>query len=422
LADPGILKHQPFLRNDALEDGHSLHPGEKLFTRFQHLFFDGENLDEQNTDCTFLQAYEPIEKANKFFKSGRVFCALWVEPAGPSSQDDVNNNITKINYDQRAFAKPSRFISIRNQKGFCVALRINTFGGRGGSKFTHRPPHLFFVHSVDEAEDISWLGTNVIAVKVEDPDITFTVGKSVVLASKPYSVEHFLSIRNIGYVVKSSLGKLESALLESLGKPSSQSSTATTKKAATWPNPDPKRPKQSGQLEGNLSLQSSRDYTTSQIPMLSGDNLASHGRTSQEVVAHRENVEKESYSCDYRCPKQGQSFYRIEHLRDHLRDYHLEDIPRNRKFGDESKRIDWYNSREVHKDWWRCKACLEKVHSSQYGWRCPTCRLPCEQDRVNHRMQQYPGYCDEVSFPIVSADSRTSCGESRSGSAAGPSS
>lgn len=334
-----------------------------------------------------------------------MFGAVWVEPAGPSSHEDANNNVTKINYDQQAFAKPSRFISIRNHNGFCVALRINTFGGKGEAKFAHRPAHLFFVHSADEEEDISWLGTNAIPVKVEDPEINFTVGKSVVLASKPYSVEHFLSIRNIGFVVKPSLAKLELALLDSLSNTSSQPSTATTKKVSISPSPEPKRPKQSGDIAESSSLRSPRDSTRTEFPMPTDDNLSSHVRDREELLVHEESDAPENYSCDYNCPKQGQAFNRIEHLRDHVRDFHLEDIPRNRKIGKESKRIQWYNTRVVDKDWWRCKACMRRVQNSMRGWQCPNCRQPCEQDRVDHRVQQYPGCYDGEGFPVASASS-----------------
>jgi len=348
-----------------------------------------------------LQDYAPVEKANKFFKPGRVFGAVWVEPAGPSSQDDANSNITNINHDQRVFAKACRFISVRNHNGFCVALRINTFGGRGQSKFHKRPAHLFFVHSADETQDIaSALGPNALPVKVEDPDITFAAGKSVVLASKPYSIEHFLPVRNLGYVVKTSLGKLESALLESLGKPSSlQSSIATTKNAAIWPTPESKPTTQLEDFAESSSSQSRRDTTATQQPMPTSRSLSSHEEVSKQVEAYKDTGVPEGYYCDYNCPKQGQPFKRVEHLRDHYRDFHLEDIPRNRKFGNESKRIDWYNTRLINVDWWRCKPCMEKAYNSSYGWKCPSCGNHCEHDRVNHRVQHYPGHYDADGFP-----------------------
>lgn len=260
---------------------------------------------------------------------------------------------------------------MRNQKGFCVALRIHTFGGRGEEKYSTRPAHLFHVRSADDGVDLSHLEPNVVSIKVEDFNVTFAAGKSVVLASKPYSIEHFLPVRNIGHLERPSLAMLESALLDSFIKEPMQSKSSTKSSRATIKHA----------RGGNKS-----DASESSEQMRSG----------QADLAVGDEPGQGSYFCDCDpCPRRGLSFHKIDHLRDHLRDSHLEDIPRNRKFGNESKRAAWFASREVDKDWWRCKGCLWRVNNLEHGWLCPKCSQPCEPERIENRIQRYPRYYDE---------------------------
>lgn len=377
--------------------------------------------NSSNTDSHTLLAYHRVERPHKFFRPGRCFSTVWIEAAGPSLRDDVEH-VTKVELDQYAYTKPSRFVSVRNQKGFCVALRIHTFGGRGEEKYHHRPEHLFYTHSADDEADTVQLGSNVVSIKVEDPDITFTAGRSVILASKPYSVEHFLRVRNIGYVLKPSLAMLESALIESILKDSVQSklsfksSAATTKKAICCAELDSKERQQLEQPSNDFSLQDSRDKTESQTPGAVDNDPLEYRPSDSTALLHGDKVDEEGHFCDCDpCPRKGQSFHRIEHLRDHLRDYHLEDIPRNRKFGKESKQVEWFTSRKLDKGWWRCKGCLGRVSNSEHRWFCPRCRHPCEQERIENRMQRYPGYYDEALVPPTSVDFGTGLAEREMG-------
>ncbi|PMD66980.1 uncharacterized protein K444DRAFT_3208 [Hyaloscypha bicolor E] len=382
-------------------------------------------MSSSNTNSTFLPAYQRVQRPHKFFKPGRCFSTVWIEARGPSMQVG-DKHVTKVDYDQYAYAKPSRFISVRNQKGFCVALRIHTFGGRGEEKYHARPAHLFHVRSADVGADVSQLEPNVISIKVEDLDVTFAAEKSIVLASKPYSIEHFLPVRNIGYVEKPSLAMLESALIESFikdprqRKPSLKSSATTTKKALACTKLVANEPPGPGQLADDSSPQSSGDNTEDQTPTVAANEPSEHPRSSQTVPVEGGNLGQESYICDWAsCPRKSQSFYKIDHLRDHLRDYHLEDIPRNRRFGNESKRVAWLTSRQVDEEWWRCKGCLERVVNSENGWTCTKCRQPCERERVENRTQRYPCCYDEGGFPLTSRGSGIGVVGSESGSFTG---
>jgi hypothetical protein len=380
------------------------------------------NTNISNTNLIILLAYQQVVRPHKFFRPGRCFSAIWIEASGPPSLRDDVKHVTKVDFDQYAYTKPSRFISIRNKEGFCIALRIHTFGGRGEEKYHDRPKYLFFAHCGDDGADILQLESNVVSIKIEEPSITFTAGKSVILASKPYSVEHFLPVRNIGYVLKPSLAMLESAFIESILKDSMQSKlsfkplTATTKKAIGCAEPGSQERQRLGQPANDFSLQDPRDKNESQILGAVDNNLFGHKRSDSTALLHGVKVDEEDHFCDWDpCPRKGQSFHRIEHLRDHLRDYHLEDIPRNRKFGKESKQVEWFTSRKLDKDWWRCKGCLGRVFNSEHRWFCPRCRHTCEQERIENRMQRYPGYYDEALVPHTSLDSGTSLAERQMG-------
>ncbi|KAJ4022607.1 hypothetical protein NW752_000187 [Fusarium irregulare] len=71
------------------------------------------------------------------------------------------------------------------------------------------------------------------------------------------------------------------------------------------------------------------------------------------------------YPCDYHdCFREGEPFRRRDHLRDHLRQYHGEDIKRS---GASSA------MRSSKITWWRCTRCLARVSVSQHGFKCPRC-------------------------------------------------
>ena len=107
---------------------------------------------------------------------------------------------------------------------------------------------------------------------------------------------------------------------------------------------------------------------------------------SEEVI--------DRYECDYpNCERYSQPFRRKDHFRDHLRDYHKEDIaiaPRRltpTASDSEQKRL--HEEREAWEAerirWWRCARCLTRVEVFIDGYECRTCNLPLETDRQDRR-------------------------------------
>jgi hypothetical protein len=124
-----------------------------------------------------------------------------------------------------------------------------------------------------------------------------------------------------------------------------------------------------------------------------------------DLERHYKNVhadEKDSFPCDYhKCPRSQEehSFSRKDHYRDHLRDYHKEDIGCAK--GEKSSRDDkskwqkaqraWLAERNINCKYWRCARCLVKNYVERQGWECSSCKSPCEDDRIRARERLGPG-------------------------------
>lgn len=125
--------------------------------------------------------------------------------------------------------------------------------------------------------------------------------------------------------------------------------------------------------------------------LVSGCKQKGFGR-SADLDRHYKNVHleeehKKKFSCDYRkCHRRETPFFRQDHFRDHLREFHKEDLPRRGSKGD----AEWWKTRSplaMFSGWWRCNRCLTtRVQYATHGFECPTCGSNCEPDRQKHRV------------------------------------
>lgn len=124
-------------------------------------------------------------------------------------------------------------------------------------------------------------------------------------------------------------------------------------------------------------------------------------RRSADLERHVQQVhnpgQSASYYCDYRRCNRSESspennpFGRKDHYRDHLRDYHNEDLPKRegnsgrRRSSNSRMSVSAGNStatsRNIHPNWWRCTRCLVRNFVQQTGWTCRSCNSPCESER-----------------------------------------
>jgi len=103
-------------------------------------------------------------------------------------------------------------------------------------------------------------------------------------------------------------------------------------------------------------------------------------------MVHLADEEKKKFLCDYkRCPRHELPFFRQDHFRDHLRDFHKEDLLRRGNKADEK----WWKSRAasaISNNWWRCNRCLvTRVNLKTDGYVCPKCSMHCETERQRYR-------------------------------------
>lgn len=101
-----------------------------------------------------------------------------------------------------------------------------------------------------------------------------------------------------------------------------------------------------------------------------------------------------TYHCDYaKCVRNQEPFTRKDHFRDHLRDYHKEDLGHAKvgktggKNTDEwkKKQEQWQQERCVNWRIWRCAKCLRKNYIKEHGWTCKSCQTSCEGERREAR-------------------------------------
>lgn len=123
---------------------------------------------------------------------------------------------------------------------------------------------------------------------------------------------------------------------------------------------------------------------------------------------HASDEYKDCYKCDYpKCGRSADPFTRKDHYRDHLRDYHKEDLGRAKvqkpkgskgsKGTKDKKKLppderphnqeQWERERVIYPTWWRCTRCLSRMYVEQSGWECPSCKVPCDSDRKERRQK-----------------------------------
>jgi hypothetical protein len=120
---------------------------------------------------------------------------------------------------------------------------------------------------------------------------------------------------------------------------------------------------------------------------------------SADLDRHYRNVhasedQREHFECDYpKCDRARDPFTRKDHYRDHLRDYHKEDLGQakgakreNPKKWEQAQKA-WLAERNIKPYWWRCAKCLSRVQVREEGWECRKCNMACESERKASRDQ-----------------------------------
>ncbi|WAO84688.1 Hypothetical protein NCS54_00191000 [Fusarium falciforme] len=134
-------------------------------------------------------------------------------------------------------------------------------------------------------------------------------------------------------------------------------------------------PSQNTSLSDNSSFHCLHAGCTSR-PFRRAADLQRHYKHTHQPESNEANY------CDYpRCTRSREPFRRRDHFRDHLREYHREDIQKRGEVVNE----EWLDDRHSVSSWWRCARCLIRVYVSQNNFECPQCKGSCEPKRKERR-------------------------------------
>ncbi|KAN0104752.1 hypothetical protein V8E51_010497 [Hyaloscypha variabilis] len=162
----------------------------------------------------FFAGYQIIGSPSRFFKKGRVFKALWIEPAG-----DVANTedafVVPSAYGENAFVKIRHFVVIREKQSCCLCLMLNTYHGQGATKDGIKAENYAAVYPLGGRAELSRnenLTKEPFPIKVEE------AGESIDPASRidfgrVYTVEHNIKVLKVGRIPNEWLSQLEGYLV-----------------------------------------------------------------------------------------------------------------------------------------------------------------------------------------------------------------
>ncbi|KAL6864078.1 hypothetical protein J3F83DRAFT_187692 [Trichoderma novae-zelandiae] len=163
--------------------------------------------------------------------------------------------------------------------------------------------------------------------------------------------------------------------------------SASTPASSAYSSPDATGQEEASPTESPTFASSGRDYPVCCLhpgcdakPFKRRADLDRHYKHK-----HAPSSKKDSYHCDYtRCGRRRDPFHRRDHFRDHLRDFHKEDIE---KRGVAAKE-DWFEGRNASHTWWRCTKCLKRIYISRQGYECPTCKTSLQAKRKEIRRRE----------------------------------
>jgi RecJ-like exonuclease len=128
---------------------------------------------------------------------------------------------------------------------------------------------------------------------------------------------------------------------------------------------------------------------------------------------HAKLEQKDRFPCDYpKCVRSEKGaqvpFTRKDHYRDHLRDFHKEDLgavkcekkkPKSREEWEAEQR-QWLGERVIYPHYWRCTKCLDRIIVVENGWECSRCKATCEIERSDARKRLEESTAWPVAAPI----------------------
>jgi hypothetical protein len=318
----------------------------------------------------FYLEYSTVTDPQTYFTRGRVFKTPWSMPAGPRTSP-LDPHVTPSAFGQQAYTEMTRFVVWLAKPTHCLALAIHTYGGLGTNKFTLRPGDRSPVFDATKKWDKAQILRREIPIWVEDKRVSINYPHALVDFSQIFTVHFYAPILKIGYVpgwawpavegcVRHSLNMISESDLSKILSDVAIDSQRTTGSEVAGESQGEHQHYQAGQASEYDEIQEWEPQTTYSPPT--------------------------QWACDWLgCPRSLNHFSRIDHYRDHLRDYHSEDI-----LGKKRKDALWFEGRNIYPDWWRCSNCLSRVRIEESGLDCHVCSRPCEPERQKFRATRFP--------------------------------
>lgn len=151
---------------------------------------------------------------SSFYHVGRVFAVPWPVPAGETAKSPESSRYTHTSnptmttgrFGQKFYNTIRRMVVVRASHGFCVCIQINTYAGRGLSKFAKSNTDVQN-HSIVYMDDTNpvYLQNeprtlkNPIAVTKSQAEHRLDIASRLCYA-RPHTVEHNVKAMNIGTV------------------------------------------------------------------------------------------------------------------------------------------------------------------------------------------------------------------------------
>jgi hypothetical protein len=178
------------------------------------------NYDVTNFSSKLDDRYQLITTPSRFFKKGRVFKALWTEPAGDLT-DTADPFVIPSRFGEKAFTKIRHFVVVREMQGCCLCLMLNTYNRQGASKEGVRAENYAAVYPLGGEAQVAAeerLTKAPFPIKVEE------VGESIDPTSRinfgrVYMVEHNIKVLKVGRIPDGHLQRLEEYFVKSIVGP-----------------------------------------------------------------------------------------------------------------------------------------------------------------------------------------------------------
>ncbi|OCT49535.1 hypothetical protein CLCR_06865 [Cladophialophora carrionii] len=168
-------------------------------------------------EATFFQDQTKLDeryfvRPSSFYTIGRVFAVLWHEGYNSMTSQNtyVSDNKVQVStgrYGEPIYSSIRRMVVVREDRGYCVCLQINTYGNRGLSKFGNSSEDVE-AHSriYMVGTEPRWLDQEIltsskldIAVKKASPEQRLSVA-SRLCYGRVHTVEHTVKSMNVGLV------------------------------------------------------------------------------------------------------------------------------------------------------------------------------------------------------------------------------